>query len=118
MRFNSTDRRLTYLNAVLTINAVVVTALLWTNIVGDPTSAMAFAAPQSSPRPGETLGVPDAGLQQLEIINHLKAIRAELKQLESVVGSGKMKVVVGNLGDIKLDIDYAKLRDAVREKQP
>ncbi|MDZ4830068.1 MAG: hypothetical protein SGJ09_07710 [Phycisphaerae bacterium] len=110
-------QRLTYLNAILTVNAVVVAALVWTNVVGDPTASTAYAAPQSTSRSGETLGVPDAGLQQLKIYEELKALRLDVERLLTFVNGGKMKVLLGNPGDIKLDIDYIKLRDVMKPQQ-
>lgn len=98
-----------YLNAILTVNAVLLAALVWTNIAGHSGGAAAIASPQSSQGDG---GVPNAGLQRLDILNEVRAIRAELQQMDATISGGRMRVMVTNVDEFK--IDYAKLRDAFR----
>ncbi len=120
----TTDRRLTYLNAILTVNAVLIASLAWTALVGDPSASLALASPQSSlptnqvtkDETGSGGGVPNAGLQRLQIINEIKGLRSEIQRIDAALSSGKMKINVGNLSEIKLEVDYARLKDALKQQ--
>jgi hypothetical protein len=110
---------LSYLNGILTANAVLLAALTWTNVAGGPASAM--AAPQSQPN-GAPSGPPlaegpalNSASQRLDQLNTLRQIRADLARLEATLSSGKVQVRLVNPGDIKLDIDYSKLKAALKE---
>jgi len=110
--------KLSYLNAILTVNAVLLAGVLWTNIAGDPLGSVALAAPQVPASPPNDGGVPNAGLQRLDMLNELRAIRAQLERFESTVTGGRLRVNVANFNDMKLDFDYAKLRDAIKGVVP
>jgi hypothetical protein len=52
------------------------------------------------------------------MINEIRALRADLNRLESLVASGKVQVSVTNFDDIKwdrvkLELDYGKLKAAM-----
>lgn len=57
----------------------------------------------------------DSGGQRAEMVAELRAMRAELTQLRSQISAG-VRAEVTNLGDVKVQIDYAKLRDAAAGK--
>lgn len=57
----------------------------------------------------------DSGSQRAEMVNELRALRAEISQLRSQIAGG-VRAEVTNLGDMKVQIDYAKLRDAAAGK--
>jgi hypothetical protein len=122
------------LEILLVANALLSGAALWSFAAGSPldrpASAQTVVDPSSisrqSGRPGmaaqtddpSTGGIPNAGLQRLTMINELRAIRADLNRLESLVASGKVQVSVNNFDDIKwerlkLEIDYGKLKAAM-----
>jgi hypothetical protein len=74
-----------------------------------------MAAQTDDPSAG---GIPNAGLQRLTMINEIRALRADLNRLESLVASGKVQVSVTNFDDIKwdrvkLELDYGKLKAAM-----
>lgn len=84
----------------------------------------AFAEP---PRPsalnlqrGGSAGDPaellDAGAQRLSMIAELKALRSEVSDLRAMLSSGRVKVEVSNLGEARLEIDYDRLREAMRRE--
>jgi hypothetical protein len=56
----------------------------------------------------------DSGRQREEMVAELRALRQEVSQLTTAVTSGRMRTEVSNLGELKLQIDYAKLREAAR----
>ncbi len=88
-----------YLNTILTVNAALLSALVWTQLAGGPylgSSASAFQAP-----PTPTGGVPNAGLQRQRQIEELQAMRAAVDSMRKTLEGGKMKVVVANADEIR-----------------
>jgi hypothetical protein len=62
----------------------------------------------------------DSGVQREQLISEIKQIRYEVAGLKELLKSGQLRAEVANFGDlkfddIKLEIDYAKLRDAIRQ---
>lgn len=88
-------RRGTYLNAILTVNAVLLAVLAWTQLV-QPTFGPAEAAAQSSP----PTGFKNATAQRQEMIKAVKATQASVESLERLLESGRVTVEVGNADDI------------------
>lgn len=56
----------------------------------------------------------DAGEQRLETIAEIRALREEVKQLRELLVGGRVQVGIANPDELKLEIDYAKLRDALK----
>ncbi|MFO0828113.1 MAG: hypothetical protein U0572_08180 [Phycisphaerales bacterium] len=106
-------RRRSYLNGILTVNACLLAALVWSNFAGGP--SVAVALPQSSSQDANEGGVPNAGLQRLQTLNEIKALRSDFEKFAAAVTGGKLKVNVGNLSEIKLDIDYVRLKEAMKK---
>jgi hypothetical protein len=130
---NRRTRRRT-LEILLVANVLVSGAALWSFVAGSPLERPAAAQTVVDPssisrqvgRPGMAAqtddpsagGIPNAGLQRLTMINELRALRADLNRLESLVASGKVRVSVANFDDIrwdrvKLELDYGKLKAAM-----
>jgi 16S rRNA C967 or C1407 C5-methylase (RsmB/RsmF family) len=68
---------------------------------------------------GNTIQAFDSGAQRLELISEIRALRQEVTDMRSLMTSGKLRTQISNFEDMKLDqieleIDYAKLRDAMR----
>lgn len=76
-----------------------------------PSSALNLA--KGSNDPGQAL---DSGYQRAEMVSELRALRQEVAELRAALSSGGVRAEVTNLGDAKFEIDYAKLRDAMRAK--
>jgi hypothetical protein len=122
------------LEILLVANALASGAVLWSLAAGSPLEPQAAAQTVVDPtsisrqtgRPGMAAqtddpsagGIPNAGLQRLTMINEIRALRADLNRLESLVASGKVQVSVTNFDDIqwdrvKLELDYGKLKAAM-----
>ena len=91
-----------YLNVILTVNAALLSALLWTQFAG--TEAAAFgqsaSAYQSPSMPPET-GIPNAGAQRQRQIEELQQLRASVDAMKKTLEGGKMKVIVANTDEIR-----------------
>lgn len=59
----------------------------------------------------------DPGRQRLETIAEIRALRDEVRELRTLLTSGRVKTEVTNLDRIRLEIDYARLRDAIRSEK-
>lgn len=75
---------LKYLNAILTILAVVLALNLY---------VMVFTGPSALPQ-AHAQGIPDAGAQRLQIIDQLKLTNQKAEHVKGLLESGKVKVTV------------------------
>lgn len=92
-------RQSTYLNVILTVNACLLTGILWTHVAGQPALASAALA-QSSP-PG--LGIPNAADQRQRIIEALREIKGSVEATRRVMESGKLKVEISNIDKLGVE---------------
>jgi len=67
-------------------------------IAGRPLSSTAQA---QVPPAGGNAGVPDAGLQRQQIVDEMRGARASLDALRKTIEGGKVKVVIGNVDELK-----------------
>ncbi len=80
-------RQLRYLNAVLTVIAVLLTMNLWVAWNTTPGGeAMTFAQPASAQ------GLADAGSQRREMVDLLKQLNVSVAKLQTTMTDGSMKV--------------------------
>ncbi|MFZ9913969.1 MAG: hypothetical protein ACO3IB_01335 [Phycisphaerales bacterium] len=56
----------------------------------------------------------DPAARELELLAEVRAIRSEVAALRELMRSGNAKVSIANANELKLDIDYKKMRDAMR----
>ena len=102
-------RRMKSTNILLTVNAVLMSALLWSQVVGggagagsgqllvDLPGTSAYAqSPLTSPD-----GVPNAGKQRQQTIDELRALRATVESMKSMLQGTPMKVQVVNAEELK-----------------
>jgi hypothetical protein len=85
-----------YLNVILTVNAALLSALVWNGIAERPllsTEAHAQSAPD---------GVPNAGKQRQQVIDGLRDVRLQLDSMRHMLESGAVKVQVTNLDELKV----------------
>lgn len=85
-----------YLNVILTVNAVLLTAVLWNGIAERPllsSTAHAQGVPE---------GVPNAGMQRHQMIEGLRDVRSQLEATRRMLESGAIKVQVTNLDELKV----------------
>ncbi len=89
-----------YLNIILTVNAVMLSALVWMQIAGNSGSAPLGAQPAYAQSP-PTGGIPNAGGQRERMISELQAIKSSIETLRKTVEGGKMKVSIANVEELK-----------------
>lgn len=93
-------RQRRYLNVILTVNAALLTVLVWNGLSGQPVlSNDAHAQTQGT---GVGDGVPNAGKQRQYILEAIREIRTELRTMEAMMASGEMKVQVANIEELKM----------------
>jgi hypothetical protein len=92
-----------YLNVILTVNAVLLAGIVWVQLVGVGALAT-IAHAQKAP----DTGIPNAASQRQRIIEELQAMRTSVDAMRKTVEGGKMKVVVDNIGDIKVTAEDGK----------
>lgn len=85
-------RQGTYLNVILTVNAVLLAGLLWTHVASAPVFEQSASA-QSK----EGVGVPNAADQRQKMIETLRDLKASVDATNKVIQGGKLKVEVSNL---------------------
>ncbi len=94
-------RRLTYLNAILTVNAGLLCGILWTQVVSTPLLVQSAEAQVS--RAADLPGIPNAAGQREQMIRQLERVNRNIEAMTKIVESGKTRVEVTNLSDIKLE---------------
>lgn len=91
-------RRRNYLNGILTVNAVLITGLLWVQVADQPLLANSATA-QSSRVRAPVLGTYDFAQRQ-KIIDELGKLTQSLEAIKKQIESGTIKVEVTNLDAI------------------
>lgn len=105
-----------FLNGILTVNAVLLAALVWTNVSDGPSRAEAAPLlPQADEVQG---GVPNAGAQRERMISEIRALREDVRALEQAMSSGRVKVNVGNFAELKKIMDEAAAKSAAAATKP
>jgi hypothetical protein len=104
-------RRTTYLNVILTVNAALLTGLLWMQVVGRPlaTQAMAQGAAGDGEDPlgGRSPGIPNAGRQREQMIEAMRRIDDNVAALSRTLTNGRIKVDVKNLEELSKAVAQA-----------
>lgn len=84
-------RSVRYLNAILTVLAVLLALNLWVTWAATPGGeALSWAGPAEA----QAAGIPNAGEQRKQMIDLLKALNVKVNQLTELVESGKVRVQV------------------------
>lgn len=94
-------RRDTYLNVILTVNAILLTVLVWTQLAGGPVLGSAATAHAQSP--GDGTGIPNAAGQRQHMIEMLGQMNKNLEATRKMLDSGRIRVQVTNLNEIRLE---------------
>ena len=87
-----------YLNVVLSVIAVLLAALLWTQIASS--SVFTRTANAQSPR---SPGVPDAAHQRDTMIQEMREVRTAVDSMRKAVEGGALRVEVMNLDEIRIE---------------
>jgi hypothetical protein len=93
-------RQTTYLNVILTVNAVLLAGLVWTQLASRPLLAQSAEAQTSG---ADAPGIPNAGRQRDLMIRQLDRVNRNIESVTKLVDGGRIKVEVTNLGEIKLE---------------
>jgi len=96
-------RQHTYLNVILTVNACLLTGVLWTQIASGPPLAQTAAAEQAAMPEIPRLGIPNAAEQRQKMITALTHLQRSVDAQQKLLQSGKVKVQVTNLDELRLD---------------
>jgi hypothetical protein len=91
-------RQSTYLNVILTVNAVLLAGVIWTTISGGTALSQPAMAQTGT---GSGAGVPNAADQRQKMIEALREMKTSVDATRKLVESGKIRVEVSNLDQIK-----------------
>lgn len=89
-------RRRHYLNAILTVNAILLTGVIW--VVGADRAPFAATARADEPR-----GIPDAGSQRNEMIRELRRLNEQMEALRKDFDERVLNVKVTEMPPVKIE---------------
>jgi hypothetical protein len=91
-----------YLNVILTVNAALLSVLVWSQVAGSPHSPVwgSPAAAQQLPQQ-DGGGIPNAAAQRQKMLEQLQGLRASVDAMRSMMEGGKVKVIVANADEIR-----------------
>ncbi|MCI0677323.1 MAG: hypothetical protein L0Y42_16300 [Phycisphaerales bacterium] len=87
-------RQGTYLNVILTANALLLSGMLWTQMAGQPALEQQALA-QTAQEGGQ--GVPNAAAQRQKMIEMLRDMKVSVDNAAKLLQSGKVRVEVTNI---------------------
>jgi hypothetical protein len=90
-------RQGTYLNVILTVNAVLLAGVVWAHVAGTPVLSSTAIA-QSA---GGGTGIPNAADQRQKQIEAIRDLKASVDATNKLLTSGKLKVEVSNIDALK-----------------
>ncbi len=100
-----TRSQLRYLNAILTVVALLLGVLVWSQVSSQPIFATEAAAQSRTIRNSSaTKGIPDAALQREKMILGVEKMTKAVEALSKDLDAGKVKVEVTNLDEIKIEV--------------
>jgi hypothetical protein len=96
-------RQQKYLNVILTVNAILLAGLLWTQVADRPVlSDEATAQSRTQPRqPG--VGIPNAAQQRMEMVDGIEDLKKAMAAQYRLLKSGELTVRVSNLDEIEIE---------------
>lgn len=92
------------LNTLLTVNAVLLGGLLWTQLADRPLLAGSAEAQSRMTGTSAAQGVPNAAQQREQMIDALRDMKKSVDEMKKTMEDGKLKVQVTNLDEIKIDV--------------
>ncbi len=103
-------RKDTYLNIILTVNAMLLATMLWVQVADNPILAEnAIAQRRSNPRQStanrgkKPFVFPNDADQRQKQIDEMIKIGKSIEATRKLIESGNLRVEVTNLGEIKID---------------
>ena len=96
-------RQRTYLNVILTVNAVLMGGLLWTQVAATPMFATEAYAQKRSRLGPPVPTIPNAAVQRDRMLTGLRQVQRSVESISSLLRSGSVSVQVSNLDEISMD---------------
>ena len=94
-------RQSTYMNVILTVIAVLLSSLLWMQVAAKPLFAQGAEA-QSTTRKAQSSPLSNAAADRAKMIAVLERMQKAVTSSQKLLESGKVKVQVSNLSEIKI----------------
>lgn len=94
-------RRDTYLNIILTVNAILLATMLWVQVADQPLLAENAVA-QRRTKPKKPF-VPNDAEQRQKLIVEMQKMGKSMEATRKLIESGKLRVEVTNLDQIKMN---------------
>lgn len=95
-------RKDTYLNIILTVNAILLATMLWVQVADQPLLAENASA-QRRTKPSNQFVFPNDAAQRQKLIEEMKKMSKSMEATRKLIESGKLRVEVTNLGEIKMN---------------
>lgn len=101
-------RQGTYLNAILSVNALLLTGLLWSNVADQAVLADSAHAQTRRTESSDDYVMPNASGQRQKIIEELQALRKTVASTNELLQSNKLEVVVTNMDELTVEVVEAR----------
>ena len=95
-------RRDTYLNIILTVNAILLATMLWVQVADQPLLAENAVA-QRRTKPSNQFTFPNDAAQRQKLIEEMRKMGKSVEATRKLIESGKLRVEVTNLDQIKFN---------------
>ena len=92
-------RQSRYLNVILTVNALLLAGLIWTQVADRPLLADTASA-QVRSVPNTPVRMPNAANQRYEMISALRDLKRSVDSMQQTVAGGNLRVEVTNIGNL------------------
>ena len=86
-----------YLNVILTINAVLLAALVWSQVGAGPGLDAVASAQTAAP---DDAGIPNAASQRQQIVEAIRRLDGKVEATNRLLSGGRLKVQVANLAEL------------------
>ena len=99
-----TRSQVRYLNTILTVVAVLLGVLVWTQVSSRPMLAQEADAQSRSGRHTADVGIPNAAQQRDKMVKSIEQMTKTVNSLSKDIEKGKIKVEVTNLDEIEINV--------------
>ena len=91
-----------YLNVILTVNAMLLAALLWSQLSEQPVLSLpAMAQSAAGGVNADDPGIPNAGTQRQKIVEAIQRLEGKVEATNRLLSGGRLKVQVANLAELQ-----------------
>ena len=95
-------RKDTYLNIILTVNAILLATMLWVQVADQPILAENAVA-QRRTKPPNQFTFPNDAAQRQKLIEEMQKMSKSVEATRKLIESGKLRVEVTNLDQINVN---------------